>query len=104
MPYARGPLLEEILAAGQGEMTGAGAKAGHMALITVKFTARELDMLTVLAADQLFRREFIDSRFPGHRSDPADLSFGKHLLERLRSVAHPGSPKFPPARRNGTAA
>src|SRR5262245_22431667 len=32
--------------------------------ITVKFTAKELELLSSLAADQLFRREFIDSRLP----------------------------------------
>ncbi|HEV2201760.1 MAG TPA: hypothetical protein VGR73_18220 [Bryobacteraceae bacterium] len=85
-------------------MTSIGDKPARVALITVKLTAKELDMLTVLAADQLFRREFIDSRFPGHRNDPADLSFGKHLLERLRCLARPGySAKIPSSRRNGTA-
>jgi hypothetical protein len=82
-------------------MTNIGAKSVRMPSITVKFTAKELDILTVLAADQLFRREFIDSRFPGHHSDPADLSLGKHLLERLRTLAHPA--KFQSPRRNGTA-
>lgn len=79
------------------------AKSGRTPTITVKFTAKELDMLTILAADQLFRREFIDSRFPGHRADPADLSFGKHLLERLRSLTQPGySARISSARREGT--
>jgi hypothetical protein len=59
----------------------------NMTLITVKFTPRELDMLTILAADQLFRREFIDSRLPGSAANPAELSQGKKLVERLRVTA-----------------
>ena len=58
-----------------------------MTLITVKLTPRELDLLTILAADQLFRREFIDSRLPGTASNPAELSQGKKLIERLRVTA-----------------
>jgi hypothetical protein len=36
-------------------MTSNGAKSVRMATITVKFTAKELDLLTFLAGDQLFR-------------------------------------------------
>jgi hypothetical protein len=55
-----------------------------MTRITVTFTAKELCLLSSLAADQLFRREFIDPRLPGHKPDPADLSLGKQLVQRLR--------------------
>jgi hypothetical protein len=55
--------------------------------ITVKFTAKEIELLSTLASDQLFRREFIDSRLPGTRLNPAELSLGKQLLARLRSLA-----------------
>jgi hypothetical protein len=55
-----------------------------MTLITVKLTSRELELLTSLASDQLFRREFIDTRLPGFKSNPSDLSLGKKLVERLR--------------------
>lgn len=58
-----------------------------MALITVKFTERELELLSTLASDQLFRREFIDPRMPGYRSNPSELSAGKKLVERLRLMA-----------------
>ena len=54
--------------------------------ITVKFTPEELKILCSLASDQLFRREFIDPSFPGHKSNSGDLRLGKQLLERLRSV------------------
>jgi hypothetical protein len=56
-----------------------------MASITVKLTTKELDLLCALASDQLFRREFIDSRIPGFKFDSSDLSLGKQLVERLRS-------------------
>jgi len=58
-----------------------------MTRITVKLTTNELELLRSLASDQLFRREFIDSRLPGNHSSPADLSLGKHLVERLRVMA-----------------
>jgi hypothetical protein len=55
-----------------------------MTLVTVKFTARELELLTTLASDQLFRREFIDPRIPGHKFNPDELTLGKKLVERLQ--------------------
>jgi len=74
-----------------------------MTLITVKLTTRELELLTSLASDQLFRREFIDPKMPGYRSNPEDVSLGKKLVERLRLKADPGK-KFPLAKKNGAAA
>ena len=35
-----------------------------MTLITIKLTINELELLTNLASDQLFRREFIDPKMP----------------------------------------
>jgi hypothetical protein len=55
-----------------------------MPLITVKLTDQELGLLTNLAADQLFRREFIDPKMPGYKFNPSELSLGKKLVERLR--------------------
>jgi hypothetical protein len=57
-----------------------------MTRVTVKLTARELELLSSLASDQLFRREFIDPRMPGYKSNPEDLSLGKKLIERLRAM------------------
>jgi len=57
-----------------------------MTSITVKLTVKEFDLLSSLASDQLFRREFIDSRLPDYRSNPADLIVGKKLIERLRGM------------------
>ena len=57
-----------------------------MARITLKFTLKEVELLGSLASDQLFRREYIDPRFPGCKSNPADVATGKLLVERLRGV------------------
>ena len=72
-----------------------------MTLITVKLTLKELDLLTSLASDQLFRREFIDPKMPGYRSNPAEVSLGKKMVERLRSTADRA--KKIPVRGNGAA-
>lgn len=58
-----------------------------MTMITVKLTPEELDLLTALASDQLFRRQYIDPKLPGYKSDPAEVRLGKELVERLRQVA-----------------
>ena len=57
-----------------------------MTNINVKLTAKELALLSSLASDQLFRREFIDSRLPGNQFNHAELSMGKKLVERLRVI------------------
>ena len=68
-----------------------------MQRITVKLTSQELGLLTTLASDQLFRREFIDPRMPGYKFNPAELSLGKKLVERLRLVADRVK-RMPPSR------
>jgi len=72
-----------------------------MTRITVKFTAKELDLLSSLASDQLFRREFIDSRMPGYKSNAGDVTLGKKLVERLRLLTDRAAGTTP-QRRNGT--
>ncbi|HEV8414735.1 MAG TPA: hypothetical protein VGQ49_14160 [Bryobacteraceae bacterium] len=74
-----------------------------MTQISVKFTSQEIELLSSLASDQLFRREFIDSRLPGFRSNPGDLSLGKKLVERMRLTADRVK-KAPPLKRNGSHA
>ena len=69
-----------------------------MTLITLKFTLTELQILTGLAADQLFRKEFIDSRLPGFKHNVPELNVGKQLIQRMRLAA--GGP----AARTATAA
>lgn len=58
-----------------------------MTLITLRFTVEELEILLRLATDQLFRKEFIDSRLPGCRPDIAELNAGKQLLQRIGVAA-----------------
>jgi len=70
-------------------------------MISVKFTARELELLSSLASDQLFRREFIDPRIPGHTLNPTELNLGKKLVERLRLKADRMN-RLPVASSNGT--
>ena len=67
-----------------------------MTRITVKFTASEIELLGNLASDQLFRREFIDSRQPGYKANVPELNLGKQLVVRLRSARDRGA-------RNGAA-
>jgi hypothetical protein len=74
-----------------------------MVQISVKFTTHEIELLSSLASDQLFRREFIDSRLPGFRSNPDDLNLGKKLIERMRLTADRVK-KVPPSKRNGSHA
>ena len=54
-----------------------------MTLITLRFTVEELEILLRLTTDQLFRKEFIDSRLPGCRPDIAELKLGKQLVQRI---------------------
>jgi hypothetical protein len=57
-----------------------------MTRITVKLTVTEFDLLSNLASDQLFRREFIDPRRPDYKSNPAEVILGKKLVVRLRGL------------------
>ena len=59
-----------------------------MTHITVKLTSKELELLSTLASDQLFRREFIDPRMPGNKFNPTELSLGKQLIGRLRAMTY----------------
>lgn len=57
-----------------------------MKKITLDFTAEELGVLTTMASDQLFRKQFIDSKMPGFRPNRDELELCKNLVGRLRSV------------------
>jgi hypothetical protein len=59
--------------------------------VKVELTVEELLLLTTLASDQLFRREFIDPKMPGCKADPAELALGKNLVVRLRALAKEAS-------------
>ena len=47
-------------------------------------TVEELRLLAGLALDQLFRRQFIDPKMPGHKSNPEELDLGKAVVGRMR--------------------
>ena len=51
--------------------------------VTVKFSVAELRLLATLASDQLFRREFIDPKMPGYRSNTEETKLGKALVARM---------------------
>ncbi len=70
-----------------------------MILITVKLTTEELELLTTLASDQLFRREFIDPKMPGYKSNCAEMRLGKTLVARLRSILDPACARRTPPER-----
>jgi hypothetical protein len=63
--------------------------------INVKFTNEEVELLASLASDQIFRREFIDPKVPGHRANPGALRLGKQLVERLQGIANQSGLRHP---------
>jgi hypothetical protein len=64
--------------------------------ITLKLTVEELTLLASLASDQLFRREFIDPRMPGYKSNPEEVGIGKALVARMRLMIEPANPNRMP--------
>lgn len=70
-----------------------------MKLVTLKLTTKELELLTTLAADQLFRKEFIDPKMPGYKSNADEMSLGKALIGRLRFMLDPVPAKGIPSPR-----
>ena len=73
----------------------------NMTAITVKLTTQELELLVALASDQLFRKEFIDRKMPGYKPNNAEVSLGKSVVARLRSILNPGCEKRTPVRMAG---
>ena len=55
-----------------------------MKSVALKLTLEELRLLATLASDQLFRRQFIDPRMPGHRPNSGEMNLTKALVGRLR--------------------
>lgn len=58
----------------------------HMKKVTLEFTVEELGALTSMASDQLFRKQFIDSKMPGFVPNRAELDLCKNLVLRLRTL------------------
>jgi len=59
--------------------------------VTLTLTVEELRLLATLASDQLFRREFIDPKMPGYKSNPGEVQFGKALVGRLKLLVDQGA-------------
>jgi hypothetical protein len=57
-----------------------------MKKLSLEFTPEELGILTTMASDQLFRKQFIDSKMPGFKANREELDICKNLVGRLRSV------------------
>ncbi len=57
-----------------------------MKKVSLEFTTEELGLLTTMASDQLFRKQFIDSKMPGFKPNREELDVCKNLVGRLRSV------------------
>ena len=70
--------------------------------VKLEVTQQELLLVITLMSDQLFRREFIDPKLPGHKADPAELAMGKELVLRLKSVIRQAaeSPEQPAPKRH----
>ena len=57
-----------------------------MKKITLDFTPEELAILTTMSSDQLFRKQFIDSKMPGFKPNREELDMCKALVARLRAL------------------
>jgi len=54
--------------------------------IQLQLQPAELELLVSLASDQLFRREFIDPKMPGFKTDAGQLHKAKEIVGRLRAA------------------
>lgn len=75
-----------------------------MERINFKLTHGELELLASLATDQLFRREFVEPRIPGHTPNFGEIKRGKSLVARMRSLLEPGETRKSAARKANTDA
>jgi hypothetical protein len=79
------PLYDRIVVKRIGSV-GLPVRAKHMKRINFAVTVDELRLLASLASDQLFRRQFIDPKIPGYKSDPEEVNIGKALVGRMRLI------------------
>lgn len=70
-----------------------------MKKVTLDFTPEELGVLTAMASDQLFRKQFIDPKMPGFIPNHEELDLCKSVVGRLRTAVEDGRvrPATPPA-------
>lgn len=62
----------------------------HMNSVALRLTIEELRLLTTLASDQVFRRQFIDPRMPGYKTNSEEMNMGKALVARMRLMLGEG--------------
>jgi len=62
-----------------------------MKRINFTVTVEELKLLASLASDQLFQRQFIDSRMPGYKGNRDEVDLGKALVGRMRLMIDQGA-------------
>ena len=71
--------------------------------VKLQLTFEELQLVTSLISDQLFRKEFIDPKMPGYKGNPSELAMGKELVSRLRALTREVSDAAPGAGRRRAA-
>jgi hypothetical protein len=64
-----------------------------MKKVTLEFTPEELGVLTAMASDQLFRKQFIDPKMPGFNPNHDELDLCKSVVARLRLAVEEGRVK-----------
>jgi hypothetical protein len=50
----------------------------------LELTIEELEVLLPLASDQLFRKQFIDTRFPGSERHIPEIQSAKAVINRIK--------------------
>ena len=74
-----------------------------METMTLKLTLEELRLLAALASDQLFRKQFIDPKMPGYKSNSEEMHLGKSLVARLQAMVDQHSPRMTDDPKNSSA-
>jgi len=64
-----------------------------MKKVSLEFTPEELGVLTAMASDQLFRKQFIDPKMPGFIPNHEELDLCKSVVGRLRAAVEEGRVK-----------
>ena len=57
-----------------------------MKKLSVQFTLEELQELLELVDNQLFRMKYIDSKIPGHKTNPDKLRAATSAVQALREA------------------
>ena len=52
--------------------------------LSLELTIQELEVLLPLASDQLFRKQFIDTRFPGFEKHIPEIQSAKAVISRIK--------------------